>query len=423
MDRVKGIAATLLACASIALALALFGIERQLAPLKTDLAELRSVRFGLLDPANWRDPLAAAVAREIGRIASNEAARGEVRQAVSGAIARSIETSGEKLIERMRESTSPALWRLSGLETAITRTVQSLAQSEAVRTSTEKLTNEALSGLERPASIASIEAVVRKRLDEALASQADPEARALDRERVQGYGGGDRKLAQDRLAARISAGSSIQAWLLAALALVVAPMIMLSAGGSAGTTPRRQQARIATAIAAVVLLATALGLPMIEVEARLVDLRIQLSGEWLEFRDQVLFFSSKSVWSIAFGLATLGSAGSTAIALMIVALCAVLPVAKFSTLALTTLRGRPARSGLAQWLVNSSGKWSMADVFVIAILMAFIGFNGLADHQLARIGLLAPGSETENATRLGVGLYLFAAHVLLGMALGRAGQR
>jgi hypothetical protein len=318
----------------------------------------------------------------------------------------------------MRESTSPAIWRLSGLEAAITRTMQSLAQSEAVRATTERLTNEALSGLERPASLASIESMVRQRLDEALAGQADPVARALDRERVERYGG-DRNIAQDRLTEQIAAGSAKQQWLLAALALVVTPLIMLSAAGPAGAEPRARLARSVTAIAAVVLLAIALALPMIEVEARLVELRIQLSGAWLEFRDQVLFFSSKSVWTIAFGLAALGNAGSAAIALLIVALCAGLPIAKFSTLALTTLRGRPPRSGITHWLVTSSGKWSMADVFVIAILMAFIGFNGLADHQLARIGLLAPGSETENATRLGVGLYLFVAHVLLGMALGR----
>jgi hypothetical protein len=41
MDRTRDIAATLLACASIAIALALSGVERQLAPLKADLAELR----------------------------------------------------------------------------------------------------------------------------------------------------------------------------------------------------------------------------------------------------------------------------------------------------------------------------------------------------------------------------------------------
>ena len=170
---------------------------------------------------------------------------------------------------------------------------------------------------------------------------------------------------------------------------------------------------------AVVLLVLALTLPMIEVEARLIDLRIQLSGEWLEFRDQVLFYSGKSVWSIAVGLATLGNLGSAVIAVMILGLCALLPIAKFIALALTTLSDRAPQSRISHWLVTESGKWSMADVFVIAIMMAFIGFNGLADHQLSRIGLLAPGTETENATRLGVGLYLFVAHVMIGIVLSR----
>jgi hypothetical protein len=64
----------------------------------------------------------------------------------------------------------------------------------------------------------------------------------------------------------------------------------------------------------------------------------------------------------------------------------------------------------------------MADVFVIALLMAYLGFDGLIDHQLARVGLLAPASEAVNATRLGPGIYLFVAHVLIGIALARPGR-
>jgi hypothetical protein len=419
MDRLKSLAAVLLACASVALALALFGVERSLAPLKTDLAELRSIRFGLLDPSNWRDPLASAVARELSRMARDEAARTEVRQAVSDAIARGIEANGDKLIERLRESTPPAIWRLSGIETAIARTMQSLAQSETVRASTQRLTDEALAGLDRPASLASIEAMVRKRLDEALAGQADPQAAARDRARVAKHGGGDRELAQQRLTASIAAGSRLQGWLLAALAIVVMPLLFLAASPPGRSTLDTRIPRAVIAVAALALLPIALALPMIEVEARLIALRIELSGQWLEFHDQVLFYNSKSVWAIAAGLIALGKAGSAAIGVMILGLCAVLPIAKFGALAWTTLRGRAPRSRLSHWLVTSSGKWSMADVFVIAIFMAFIGLNGLAEYQFDRIGLLAPGSESDNATRLGVGLYLFVAHVLIGIALGR----
>jgi hypothetical protein len=170
------------------------------------------------------------------------------------------------------------------------------------------------------------------------------------------------------------------------------------------------------------MLGLALGLPMIEVEARLVDLRIHLSGQALEFQDQLLFYSAKSVWAIAYGLAALGNAGSAAIAALILVFCAALPAAKFTALAATRLRGRTPRSKVALWLVNSSGKWCMADVFVIALLMAYLGFDGLIDHQLARVGLLAPASEAVNATRLGPGIYLFVAHVLIGIALARPGR-
>ncbi len=406
----------------MALCATLLVFERQIAPLKADLAELRSVRHGLLNPERWKAPLAAALAREIGQLSVDEKTRHRVRETVRQALARATEENGERLIERLREATPPAVWRYAGLEAALTRTLATLGQSAPLKASADRLTDEALLALERPANLAAIEALVRSRLDQALASYDDPAARARYDERVQRYGNGDRDAAERALVLRMGALESTRNGLLLALAVLVAALLLWGSRSAADPSGRRIEQTL-LALMAFTLLATALSLPMIEVEARLAQLHLQLSGQWLEFRDQVLFFEAKSVLALARGLAARGDAGSIAIAGLILVFSAALPLAKLGAIAFTQRQSsRGPRPRLVRWLAEESGKWTMADVFVVAILMAFIGFNGLADHQLARIGLLVPGTETENATRLGTGLYLLVGYCLISILLGRAAK-
>ena len=74
---------------------------------------------------------------------------------------------------------------------------------------------------------------------------------------------------------------------------------------------------------------------------------------------------------------------------------------------------------MIKFFVFKSGKWSMADVMVVAIFMAYIGFNGIITSQLGH--LKKAGQElvilTTNATALQPGYYLFLTFALLALFL------
>ena len=74
---------------------------------------------------------------------------------------------------------------------------------------------------------------------------------------------------------------------------------------------------------------------------------------------------------------------------------------------------------MIKFFVFKSGKWSMADVMVIAIFMAYIGFNGIISSQLGH--LRSKSQElvilTTNATALQPGYYLFLTFALLALFL------
>ena len=81
--------------------------------------------------------------------------------------------------------------------------------------------------------------------------------------------------------------------------------------------------------------------------------------------------------------------------------------------------GNQPRRGnkLIRFFALYSGKWSMADVMVVAIFMASIGFKGLVSNQLDSLAGASKSLEilTTNGTNLMPGFYLFLAFCLVSL--------
>lgn len=78
------------------------------------------------------------------------------------------------------------------------------------------------------------------------------------------------------------------------------------------------------------------------------------------------------------------------------------------------------KSRLINFFVFKSGKWSMADVMVVAIFMAYIGFSGIVTNQFGKIQELVPSEIvfiSTNGTSLQPGFFAFLAYVLLALVL------
>jgi hypothetical protein len=78
-------------------------------------------------------------------------------------------------------------------------------------------------------------------------------------------------------------------------------------------------------------------------------------------------------------------------------------------------RGNP----VIKFFVLKSGKWSMADVMVVAIFMAYVGFSGIITNQLGELSSAAQEVAilTTNGTSLQPGYYLFLTYTLLALFL------
>lgn len=173
-------------------------------------------------------------------------------------------------------------------------------------------------------------------------------------------------------------------------------------------------------VAAIIVLLTGLTTTMIEVDARIQSLDFQLLGEKISFQNQVLFFQSKSIFEVVILLINTGRADSMLVGILILCFSIFFPVAKLTATGIYLMNNRKwSKSKLVKFFAFKSGKWSMADVMVVAILMAFIGFNGIIESQLKGLNIHNDtlSSITTNHTSLQAGYIVFVGFVLYGLVL------
>jgi hypothetical protein len=158
---------------------------------------------------------------------------------------------------------------------------------------------------------------------------------------------------------------------------------------------------------------------MIDIEATIASFSFTLVGEEVIFKDQVLFFQSKSILQVVWLLIKNGDVGLILVALLVFAFSVVFPIAKLTATVLSIRENDRPTHWLHRFLVFKSGKWSMADVMVVAIFMSYIGFNGVINSQLTQLAAFSGNVEifTTNNSVLQSGFYLFTGYCIIGLLL------
>jgi len=174
--------------------------------------------------------------------------------------------------------------------------------------------------------------------------------------------------------------------------------------------------------AALILLLVGLTTTMIEVDARIQSIKFFLLGQHIDFENQVLFFQSKSILDVVRILIQTHHYDSILVGILILAFSILFPFMKLISTGIHLLSGKKlATNKYITYFAFQSGKWSMADVMVVAILMTYIGLNGILESQLANLNIhnSTITSITTNKTALQPGYIIFVGFVLFGLALSQ----
>jgi uncharacterized paraquat-inducible protein A len=107
------------------------------------------------------------------------------------------------------------------------------------------------------------------------------------------------------------------------------------------------------------------------------------------------------------------------VALLILSFSIVIPLAKFTMLNVAYLKKHTVLEARIYNTIGVIGKWSMADVFVVAVFLAVLSTNHAetaTQQQLALLGFkLNLTISSETLSGLGQGFYYFSAYCLLSL--------
>jgi len=170
-------------------------------------------------------------------------------------------------------------------------------------------------------------------------------------------------------------------------------------------------------IGSILLLILGVTMPMIDIDARINSFVFQLFGSPIEFDEQVIYYQSKSIVEVTKTLWQGGTWDLKLVGTLVLLFSIVFPFFKLILSGLYILTDRVRESGFAKGVIFHLGKWSMADVFVVAIFMAYIGFYGIISTQLNGIERNQGGwaIETVNYSRLSPGAFFFTAYTVLSI--------
>jgi uncharacterized paraquat-inducible protein A len=156
-------------------------------------------------------------------------------------------------------------------------------------------------------------------------------------------------------------------------------------------------------------------------EATISQMNFMLIGHPVHFENQVLYFQSKSILDVFWIMITHKDIQMKLVGILLITFSIIVPLLKIvSSLGYYFNYHKLRENPVIRFLVLKSGKWSMADVMVVAIFMAYIGFNGIISSQLGHLRSVADQEVvilTTNATALQPGYYLFLTYTLLALFL------
>ncbi|MGH1384974.1 paraquat-inducible protein A [Kordia sp.] len=178
-------------------------------------------------------------------------------------------------------------------------------------------------------------------------------------------------------------------------------------------------------LAAVHLLALGVFLPMIDIDARIASMELQLMGEAISFKDQVLYYKSKSIMEVSSVMLSQGKTKVMLVGVLVLLFSVIFPVSKLISSLLLVFKRSLKRNKIVRFLVFKSGKWSMADVMVVAIFMSYIGFTGIISSQLGQLenNIESLDILSTNKSELQYGFFFFMGFVIMSIFISTRIQK
>jgi len=401
MKILKYILACLLILASAYLAIEIKAIDQKRAKLIHDYNELHHVKYGLLSVHQWKEKVSDIIAQKVRNFQLTSENREALSQKISDALYALINEI-KLLVEENRRDQNMFMAAITFLVDKIFFSINDLEKK--VPYFTELI----LDGLDNYDSREKLRSFIQSKIDELLEETVGYEDLSAVSDILDRYQQADVTQCSQFLDNKINTYTAqMEFYALCILALMVSLfLIVILSSSLLSVTDYALLLSNCT-----VLLFIGLTTPMIEIDARIEHFQFLLMGEAIAFNNQILFAQSKSILDVILVLVQSDAIQSITVGIFIFAFSFLFPITKILASIVLLNRASTSSSKFIQFLVLYTGKWSMADVFVVAIFMAYIGFTGILQKQLSSLENISDKVEvlTLDHSRFGIGFGMFMA--------------
>jgi len=375
---------------------------------KNDYAELNHVKYGLFSVEEWKRQITIILTEEINKLYLSRTNERELRKHIEVL----LNTLIDKVDKKIREGNSG-----SGEGWVKQSLINILINLKDIKKGIPEYTDAVIREMTKSKTKGQIKAVLNKQLEQYINKTFDTQDTVqLSRILL-------RTDSQDIESARIKLNKAISVKhdliFKEAVLLIILSVILFALSGFS-KQPLAPSRYILLVLSLIILLIAGVTTPMIDMEAQISQMSFVLMGHPIHFEDQVLYFQSKSILDVFWLMITYKDIQMKFVGVLLITFSIFFPLLKIASSLGYYYNYHHARENpVIKFFVLKSGKWSMADVMVVAIFMAYIGLNGIITSQFDQ--LISAGQElvilTTNGTSLQQGYYLFLTYTLLALFL------
>lgn len=392
---------------SVFLGARLVSLENERREIREDLIELSLVKYGLFNIDEWKRVVTEVVTKKVEEFDLTEGNRKEMRRRINGFLTQVV----NDLEGRFRKENRGLLGSVKNVFSDF------LGVFDKIKRDVPQFTEEILNFLDDKGNREDIRNYVLEKVND-YADNTFAETDYTYHDLIIAKYGFDNRA--DTVAALNEATTEIDArrkpYAYTLMVIFLGLIIWLIAN-----RPRSRLEMSAIIICSFIPLFLGVFLPMIEIDARIAEMRFQLLGEPVSFTDQVIYYKSKSILEVVELMMVQGKPDLIAVGLLVLAFSVLFPLSKLIACMLYLYRASVRESKVLRFFVFKSGKWSMADVMVIAIFMSYIGFSGIISEQLNQLEGLTQTMDilTTNRSSLQTGFFMFTGFVLLSLMISQ----
>jgi hypothetical protein len=375
---------------------------------KTDYAELNHVTYGLLSVEEWKRQITVILAEEIDRLSLSKTNERELRKHIEVLLNTLIDQVDKKIREE-NSGSAGGRFKQSFINIFISL--------KDIKKGIPEYADAIIHEMTKSKTRGQIKTVLKKQLEQYVSQTFDtPDTSQISRILL-------RTDSKDIEGARINLNKAISVkhdLIFKESILLIILSVILFAWSGFSKRPLVPSRYILLVLSLILLLIAGVTTPMIDLEAKISQMSFVLMGHPIHFENQVLYFQSKSILDVFWIMIIHQDIQMKFVGVLLITFSIFFPLLKIvSSLGYYYNYHRARENPVIKFFVLKSGKWSMADVMVVAIFMTYIGFNGIITNQLGQLSSSAPELKilTTNGTSLQPGYYLFLTYTLLALFL------